>query len=82
MAETIVVNAREEMVTVDAQEETVTVELQSAAIIGSGSSGDCSCVEPVSDEEVLAALAENDLLFAVGVDGGVLTDENNNIFEW
>ena len=37
---------------------------------------------PVSDGEVLAALAENDLMVAVGTEDSVLTDENNNIIEW
>lgn len=37
---------------------------------------------PAADEEVLTALAENDLIIAVGDDEGVLCDENNNIIEW
>jgi len=36
----------------------------------------------VDDEEVLGALAENDLMVAVGDADGVLCDENNNIIEW
>lgn len=39
-------------------------------------------VNSVSDEEVLAALAENDLLMAMGDADGVLCDEDNNIIEW
>lgn len=48
---------------------------------GEGGGGGVSA-EPVSDEEVLEALAENDLMLAVGSDGGVLCDENGNILEW
>lgn len=48
---------------------------------GEGGEGGVSA-EPVTDEEVLEALAENDLMLAVGSDGGVLCDENGNILEW
>lgn len=41
------------------------------------------CVQSeVSDDEVVTALIENDLLLAVSDDNGVLTDENGNIIEW
>lgn len=48
---------------------------------GEGGEGGVSA-EPVTDEEVLEALAENDLMLAVGSDDGVLCDENGNILEW
>lgn len=47
-----------------------------------GTGGGCDC-EAAADEEVLGALAENDLMIAVGSgDGGVLCDEDGNILEW
>lgn len=39
-------------------------------------------VDAVSDEEVLGALAENDLMLAVGDTDGVLCDENGTVIEW
>lgn len=52
------------------------------ALKGGGTGGGCDC-EAAADEEVLGALAENDLMIAVGSgDGGVLCDEDGNILEW
>lgn len=38
--------------------------------------------EPATDEDVLEALMESDLLNAVYDESGILADENNNILEW
>lgn len=38
--------------------------------------------EPATDEEMLEALMESDLLNAVYDESGILADENNNILEW
>lgn len=38
--------------------------------------------EPATDEDVLEALMESDLLNAVYDENGILADENNNILEW
>ena len=49
--------------------------------LGSGGSG--VTVSSPTDEEVLTALAENDLIMAVtDTDGGILADENGTIIEW
>lgn len=49
--------------------------------LGSGGSG--VTVSSPTDEEVLNALAENDLIMAVmDTDGGILADENGTIIEW
>lgn len=39
-------------------------------------------LDVIEDTEVLGALAENDLMLAVGSDEGVLCDEDGNILEW
>lgn len=54
----------------------VTVEIPSG---GTGGGADLDVIE---DEEVLDALAENDLMLAVGSGDGVLCDENGNVLEW
>lgn len=42
-----------------------------------------TAIEVVSDEEILMALIESDLIFAVvDADNSILTDENGNIIEW
>lgn len=39
-------------------------------------------VETATDEEMLDALIEADMLCAVTVDGAILTDEEGNIIVW
>ena len=44
--------------------------------------GSGATIDYATDEEVLNALIESDLITAVGDNKGVLTDENNNVIEW
>ena len=50
--------------------------------IPEGGTGDGASLDVIGEEEVLDALAENDLMLAVGSGDGVLCDENGNVLEW